>query len=122
MAIVAHFGWPKIQTSGMQRNLYLKKNIIKNATIAYGGMSAIPKRALNCEISLLNKEFSEKNINIAQKSLEKDFNPIDDMRASSKYRMKIAKIEKKQLIKIIINYIWVDMIAGVAKSDTKDKA
>ena len=72
-------------------------------------MAAIPKRALLCEKSLLNKELSEKNINLAQQSLEKDFNPIDDMRASSKYRMKVAKnllfkclqeIKNKKLIRI----------------------
>ena len=90
-------------------NLNIKNNIIKNVLIAYGGMAAIPKRALLCETSLLNKELSEKNINLAQQSLEKDFNPIDDMRASSKYRMKVAKnllikcfqeIKNKKLIRI----------------------
>jgi len=90
-------------------NLNIKNNIIKSASIAYGGMAAIPKRALLCEKSLLNKELSEKNINLAQQSLEKDFNPIDDMRASSKYRMKVAKnllikcfqeIKNKKLIRI----------------------
>ena len=72
-------------------NLNIKNNIIVSISIAYGGMAAIPKKALHCEKSLLNKDLSEKNINIAQKFLEKDFNPIDDMRASSQYRMKIAK-------------------------------
>ena len=72
-------------------NLNIKNNIIVSVSIAYGGMAAIPKKALQCEKSLLNKDLSEKNINIAQKFLEKDFNPIDDMRASSQYRMKIAK-------------------------------
>ncbi len=72
-------------------NLNIKNNIIVSISIAYGGMTAIPKKALQCEKSLLNKDLSEKNINIAQKFLEKDFNPIDDMRASSQYRMKIAK-------------------------------
>ena len=90
-------------------NLNIKNNIIKSVSIAYGGMAAIPKRALLCEKSLLNKELSEKNINLAQQSLEKDFNPIDDMRASSKYRMKVAKnllikcfqeIKNKKLIRI----------------------
>ena len=46
---------------------------------------------------------------IRQQFLEKDFNPIDDMRASSKYRMKVAKnllfkcfqeIKNKKLIRI----------------------
>ena len=72
-------------------NLHIKNNIIVSISIAYGGMAAIPKKALQCEKSLLNKDLSEKNINIAQKFLEKDFSPIDDMRASSQYRMKIAK-------------------------------
>ena len=72
-------------------NLNIKNNIIVSISIAYGGMAAIPKKALQCEKSLLNKDLSEKNINIAQNFLEKDFNPIDDMRASSQYRMKIAK-------------------------------
>ena len=72
-------------------NLNIKNNIIVSISIAYGGMAAIPKKALQCEKSLLNKDLSEKNISIAQKFLEKDFNPIDDMRASSQYRMKIAK-------------------------------
>jgi len=90
-------------------NLNIKNNIIKSVSIAYGGMAAIPKRALLCETSLLNKELSEKNINLAQQFLEKDFNPIDDMRASSKYRMKVAKnllikcfqeIKNKKLIRI----------------------
>ena len=72
-------------------NLNIKNNIIVSVSIAYGGMDAIPKKAIQCEKSLLNKDLSEKNINIAQKFLEKDFNPIDDMRASSQYRMEIAK-------------------------------
>jgi len=72
-------------------NIKIINNIIKNIYIAYGGMSAIPKRALNCEKSLLNKSLSEDSIYIAQKSLEKDFQPINDMRASSEYRMSVAK-------------------------------
>ena len=72
-------------------NLAIVNNKIKNIKIAYGGMAAIPKRAFYCEKMLLNSNFSEDTILKAQKSLEKDFQPIDDMRASSKYRMQIAK-------------------------------
>ena len=64
---------------------------IKNIKIAYGGMAPIPKRAIFCEKILLNSNFSEDIIFKAQKSLEKDFQPIDDMRASKNYRMEIAK-------------------------------
>ena len=54
-------------------------------------MSVIPKRAINCEKFLTNNEFSKNSIVNAQQILEKDFSPIDDMRASSRYRMEIAK-------------------------------
>ena len=54
-------------------------------------MAATPKRAVYCEKILLNSNFSEDIILKAQKSLEKDFQPIDDMRASKDYRLKIAK-------------------------------
>tara|TARA_Y100000590_G_scaffold424955_1_gene532430 strand:- start:727 stop:2172 length:1446 start_codon:yes stop_codon:yes gene_type:complete len=90
-------------------NLSLEKNKIKKINIAFGGMAEIPKRARLCENSLLNKELSEKNFKIAQKFIEKDFNPINDMRASSIYRIEIAKnlifkflieIKEKKLLRL----------------------
>ena len=54
-------------------------------------MANIPKRAINCEKILLNSFLSDNTINKAKKSLEKDFKPITDARASQKYRMEIAK-------------------------------
>ena len=72
-------------------NLAIANKKIKSIKIAYGGMAAIPKRAIYCEKVLLNSNFSEDIILKAQKSLEKDFQPIDDMRASKNYRMEIAK-------------------------------
>ena len=72
-------------------NLSIVNKKIKSIKIAYGGMAAIPKRAIYCEKVLLNSNFSENVILKAQKNLEKDFQPIDDMRASKDYRMEIAK-------------------------------
>ena len=92
-------------------NIELKNNKIKKIKIAYGGMANIPKRAINCEKILLNSSMSDKIINKAKKSLEKDFRPITDTRASQKYRMEIAKnllekcfleIKQKKLIRINI--------------------
>ena len=54
-------------------------------------MASIPKRAINCEKTLINTYISEENIEKAKKILEKDFKPISDMRASKNYRMEIAK-------------------------------
>ena len=72
-------------------NLEIINKKIKSIKIAYGGMAAIPKRAIYCEKVLLNSNFSEDIILKAQKCLEKDFQPINDMRASKDYRMEIAK-------------------------------
>jgi xanthine dehydrogenase small subunit len=58
---------------------------------------------------LLNSNFSEDILLKAQKGLEKDFQPIDDMRASKDYRIEIAKnlltkcfaeIKKNKLIRL----------------------
>jgi len=72
-------------------NLEIINKKIKSIKIAYGGMAPIPKRATNCEKILINKNISKENIEKAKKTLEKDFKPISDMRASKNYRMKIAK-------------------------------
>ena len=64
-------------------------------------MASVPKRAKHCEKILLNTNFSKNVISKAQMSLEKDFTPIDDMRASKNYRMEIAKnLLEKCLIEI----------------------
>tara|TARA_Y100000590_G_scaffold467257_1_gene645582 strand:- start:3711 stop:5150 length:1440 start_codon:yes stop_codon:yes gene_type:complete len=90
-------------------NLQILNKKIKNIRIAYGGMAEIPKRAKFCEKILLNSIVSEQIIKKAQKALEQDFKPITDMRASSKYRIVIAKnlllkcfleIKQKKLIRI----------------------
>ncbi|MDA9687691.1 xanthine dehydrogenase small subunit [Candidatus Pelagibacter sp.] len=90
-------------------NLAIINKKIKNIKIAFGGMAATPKRAVYCEKILLNSNFSEEIILKAQKSLEKDFQPIDDMRASKDYRLEIAKnlltkcfteIKKNKLIRL----------------------
>jgi len=92
-------------------NIEIKNDQIKKIKIAFGGMSNIPKRATNCEKILINSILSYKIINKAQKSLEKDFRPITDARASEKYRMEVAKnllekcfleIKQKKLIRLTI--------------------
>ena len=72
-------------------NLEIVKNKIQNVRIAYGGMAAIPKRAIYCEKILSNSLVTDEIIDKAKKALEKDFKPISDMRASGLYRMEIAK-------------------------------
>ena len=54
-------------------------------------MAAIPKRATYCEKILLNSQVTDEIISKAKKALEKDFQPISDMRASRLYRIEVAK-------------------------------
>tara|TARA_B110000438_G_scaffold281670_1_gene308031 strand:- start:571 stop:2010 length:1440 start_codon:yes stop_codon:yes gene_type:complete len=72
-------------------NLGIIKNKIVSVRIAYGGMAAIPKRAKFCEKILLNSFINVETIHKAKKELEKDFKPINDMRASGSYRIEVAK-------------------------------
>ena len=72
-------------------NLKIENKKIKNIKIAYGGMSATPKRAIQCERVLLNSSITDEVIKKAKNALEKDFSPMTDMRASSRYRKIVAK-------------------------------
>jgi xanthine dehydrogenase small subunit len=63
---------------------------IAAARIAYGGMAAIPKRAVNCEAALTGGPWSEAALDGATAALARDFEPISDMRASGRYRLRIA--------------------------------
>ncbi|MCJ8274068.1 MAG: FAD binding domain-containing protein, partial [Psychrosphaera sp.] len=64
---------------------------VKSVSIAFGGMAAIPKRATACEKALLNKPWTQTNVDKAKKALAKDFQPMSDVRASDAYRMKVAQ-------------------------------
>ena len=67
------------------------KNKVKTARIAFGGMAEIPKRAVLTEASLIDRVWSDETISHAMEELDKDFNPISDLRASAEYRKLTAK-------------------------------
>ena len=69
----------------------LKKNIIIDINIAYGGMDSIPNFAFKTQKYLIGKEFNLKNIDKSKQMIEKDFNPLTDVRASSSYRKLVSK-------------------------------
>jgi xanthine dehydrogenase small subunit len=59
-------------------------------------MAAIPKRATAAEAALLSQVLSKETIDSTKEALSHDFTPMSDVRASDKYRMKVAQnlIEK----------------------------
>ena len=71
--------------------LKLKKNLITDINIAFGGMAATPKLASKTEKFLIGKDFNYENINKSKKIIENEFNPLSDMRASSKYRRLVSQ-------------------------------
>jgi len=71
--------------------LQVNDTIITSASIAFGGMAAIPKRAAHCEQALLGKPWSEATIERAMTALALDFEPISDFRASADYRLQVSK-------------------------------
>ncbi|NKB37114.1 MAG: xanthine dehydrogenase small subunit [Gammaproteobacteria bacterium] len=71
-------------------NLVLKDGVVDEISIAYGGMAAIPQRALQCEKSLLGQNFELAIVEKSMQVLSEDFTPLTDMRASADYRIKVA--------------------------------
>ncbi len=64
---------------------------ITAATIAFGGMAAIPKCAAQAEAALVGQPFDQAAFIAAGAALAQDFTPLSDWRASADYRMKAAQ-------------------------------
>ncbi|WP_413993803.1 xanthine dehydrogenase small subunit [Labrys okinawensis] len=60
------------------------------AVLAFGGMAATPKRAAAAEAALLGKVFDRASAEAAAQGLASDFTPLDDWRASARYRAAVA--------------------------------
>jgi xanthine dehydrogenase small subunit len=72
--------------------LRLDGSRIAGARIAYGGMAAIPKRARTAEKALIERHLDRPaEWDGAIAALAEDFKPIDDLRASARYRLDVAR-------------------------------
>jgi xanthine dehydrogenase small subunit len=71
--------------------LTLGDGVVTDTRIAFGGMAAIPKRAVNCEAVLTGQAWSEDTVRQAAGVIGEDFAPIDDHRASADYRLSVAE-------------------------------
>jgi len=65
-------------------------NCLKNLRLAFGGVAAVPLRARNTEKALEGKSLSLENLEACASSLDSDFSPLEDMRASAEYRRTLA--------------------------------
>jgi len=59
--------------------------------IAFGGMAATPARARAAEAALRGHALGPDSIEAALQAIGEDFTPIDDVRASARYRLAMAR-------------------------------
>jgi xanthine dehydrogenase small subunit len=64
---------------------------VANIRICFGGMAPIPKRARQAEAALKGKPWTRENVEGACWVLSEDYTPISDMRASARYRLRVAQ-------------------------------
>ena len=72
-------------------NIDAAGGIVRAARIAFGGMAGTPKRATYVEAALVGRPWALATVMDALPAFEQDFMPIDDMRGSAAYRMRVAK-------------------------------
>lgn len=68
----------------------LDEDSVKTCKVVFGGMAATPKRASQCEQFLLDSVWNEATIQQAMQCLQKDYQPLSDMRATDQNRMQSA--------------------------------
>ena len=91
--------------------LRIRRGRVTAARIAYGGMAATPNRALTTERAVTGLRLRHPDSwPAAAEALAEDFSPIDDHRASARYRMRVAR---SLLLKALTE------IAGRPTSDTR---
>jgi xanthine dehydrogenase small subunit len=72
-------------------NLQFAAGVVTAARIAFGGMAAVPRRASACEQVLLGTRADAAAIERACAALAQEFSPLDDLRASAAYRLRVAQ-------------------------------
>lgn len=81
---------------------------VRDARLACGGMAATPSRGRKTEAALRGLPFDAAAVAAAQAALAEDFQPIDDLRASAAYRLKVAQnLLQRALLE------WTPVIAEV---------
>ena len=72
-------------------NARLEGGKCQDIRICFGGMAATPKRAAKAEAVLKGNSWSRATVEQACVALSADYRPIDDMRASAAYRLRVAQ-------------------------------
>jgi xanthine dehydrogenase small subunit len=76
-----------ISTVAFGLALEQEENVTKSIRIGLGGVAATPVRAYKTEAVLVGKPWDERNVRLASEFIKTEFQPIDDHRGSSAYRV-----------------------------------
>ncbi len=79
-----------ISTVSAGFSLTLKGAVVEEIILAFGGMAAQTRRAIETENFLLGKPYTEQIIREAMQILANEFTPISDARAEAQYRQQVA--------------------------------
>ncbi|SDW33262.1 xanthine dehydrogenase small subunit [Albimonas donghaensis] len=69
----------------------VESGTVASASIVFGGMAGIPKRAAAVEAALLGRPWTLDTVEAALPAFADDFQPMSDMRASAEYRLRAAR-------------------------------
>src|SRR5205807_6520478 len=67
------------------------KRVVKHARLAYGGVALTPVRARKTEEVLIGKKWDSKTLMSLLPVLEREFEPISDVRGSKSYRQRLVR-------------------------------
>ena len=99
----------------MAMNVRLNDDLPSSVKIALGGMSGIPQRALGLEKVVLDHWNDENLAQLAYGAINNEFSPLNDVRASSEYRLKVsANLVKKSIL--ILKGAAVENLAEINQS------
>ena len=99
----------------MAINVRLNDDLPSSVKIALGGMSGIPQRALGLEKVVLDNWNDENIAQLAYGAIKNEFSPLNDVRASSEYRLKVsANLVKKSIL--ILKGAAVENLAEINQS------
>lgn len=71
-------------------NLRVEGDEIVSARIAFGGMAAIPKRALSAEAACIGMSVVDGDFDVVAQAIRASYDPLSDWRATSVYRSAVA--------------------------------
>ena len=71
-------------------NLTVKQGKIVSARVAFGGMAAIPRRAIEAEAALVGITVKGGDFSIVSSAIRSAFNPLSDWRGTADYRSEVA--------------------------------